>query len=400
MKKFVLLACLCVAFTAMYGQSKLKRFQNVGIVECTGYIPPFKDQIYPTAGTSSSSSLPVMAFSLSDHVHYEPYMYLTEEDVADYITCRVVQRLDIVRWMYRCLTYHEFDKQGIEKYFNPLCSSDIRTAIAANKSGSPKEGWQIFLLPSENDSLQVIYEGNDWFRVEGDGQQVRLQIVYVGKQMRAVLVGLENPTRGINIALNPSTTVKGYRFADFSNYYYKPADYHAFMNTEISAYAKANPQHSLQGLVTEGVMNAYREKVQRENELIVRQFYANLTSNDFVAKDFSSKYKNLVLSPLKDYVKDYKKYRDADKDGWDVFMPGKTADDETFNVKYAGANWYEVSAAATPTQKVRLMTAQLTDKDHTPVIIGLQNAEYDINTHLKNLSVPDKGIKRLSALNY
>lgn len=359
MKRLVLLMGLCVAFVAMYGQKIVVTPDNT-----TGQRMPFYIQ-----GPIQRAQ-----------VQREPYKFLTEADVASYISARGDQRLDIVRWLYLCLTYAQFDKKAIENYFNDLCSSDIRAAIAAHKRESYMDGWQIFLSPESNENVTVVYEGNDWYKVNCDSQEVRLQIVYDNK-MRAVLVGMQNSAYDVDIALNPSTKVKGYRYAAFTDYYNKTLSYIESVNNEIVAYAKAKPQLTLQGFVTDNVMNAYREKVQRENELVVKQFYANMG-----AKDFSEKYEKLVLPNLQDYIKDYTKNGEAEKT-WSIFLPGSPADDEVFDVKYVGHNWYEVSLAASPEHKVRVMPALLTDKDHTPVIVGLHNAEYNINKNIYNLAV-------------
>ena len=315
------------------------------------------------------------------------YVYLTGMDIPLYEQASINQRKDIVGWLYQSLYKSRFSKSYFHNHFKPMCAANIIDAVNSNLALG-NEGWNIFRLPTNDaESLNVVSEGNDWFRVQSgtDSQNiVRIRMLLTGNELRPVITAMQNTSNGISVADASIDGAKGCNLVTYLPNYYpnnvarRTQRYTSSLAKEVYGYAEQNPSLLEKGYVGTKTLNGYGEFLIKKNEDYVKDFYADLISGTFDQKLFDKKYGKKCRRSIYEAVTERrKKVSNHRMAGWQLF--GCDEPESQYSIRYEGEGWYEVLVKGKENNPVYIKPALLNNKKQTPVIIGLRNSAYHIN---------------------
>ena len=134
--------------------------------------------------------------------------FVTEAYMIDFFNRAVQKRLQLLDGFYKDLSSKEFNKKKISGKYNSWIYADVEKAMHAKTQGNDNAlgKWQAF--DSNTDEKDISYEGNNWFRIAekmDTANVVHVQMVYCGKNMQPMVVGLKNPFSGVDVGKDLDT---------------------------------------------------------------------------------------------------------------------------------------------------------------------------------------------------
>lgn len=311
---------------------------------------------------------------------YYLYNFVSDVDMEYFYKSRVLIRAAIVQGLYAQMNAQDFKKKSFDKRYASLCSPEVLKAVKEWKGDSNLGGWQIFKpypgLDATKMKYEITYDGDDWFSITpaGDDSKVRLRVVLAGKKLQPVVVEVDNPAFGVNVA--SSTKVgKGFDFGHgwIANGYgnYRRSEGYMSMLAGIIYDHCADKSRNI---VTGDAILTFAKSMSQEQEQLLSGFYKDLVS--YNSASLSKKYKKWLYADVEKAIAANHREANSALGKWKAFDVA-----ETSNVVYEGNNWYRISGAADTTKDIHIQMVYL-DRDMRPMIIGLYNKPLGIETGL------------------
>jgi hypothetical protein len=329
-------------------------------------------RIYPFA------NIGYVSFSGSD---YYLYNFVSDVDMEYFYKSRVLIRAAIVQGLYAQMNAQDFKKKSFDKRYASLCSPEVLAAVKEWRGDSNLGGWQIFKpypgLDATKMKYEIVYDGDDWFSITpaGDDSKVRLRVVLAGKKLQPVVVEVDNPAFGVNVA--SSTKVgKGFDFGHgwIANGYgnYRRSEGYMSMLAGIIYDHCADKSRNI---VTGDAILTFAKSMSQEQEQLLSGFYKDLAS--YNSASLSKKYKKWLYADVEKTITANHRKDNSVIGKWQALDVGST----TPTVAYEGRNWYHISDAADSTKDIHVQMVYC-DRDMRPMIIGLYNKPLGIETGL------------------
>ena len=311
---------------------------------------------------------------------YYLYNFVSDVDMEYFYKSRVLIRAAIVQGLYAQMNAQDFKKKSFDKRYASLCSPEVLAAVKEWRGDSNLGGWQIFKpypgLDATKMKYEIVYDGDDWFSITpaGDDSKVRLRVVLAGKKLQPVVVEVDNPAFGVNVA--SSTKVgKGFDFGHgwIANGYgnYRRSEGYMSMLAGIIYDHCADKSRNI---VTGDAILTFAKSMSQEQEQLLSGFYKDLVS--YNSASLSKKYKKWLYADVEKAIAANHREANSALGKWKAFDVA-----ETSNVVYEGNNWYRISGAADTTKDIHIQMVYL-DRDMRPMIIGLYNKPLGIETGL------------------
>ena len=311
---------------------------------------------------------------------YYLYNFVSDVDMEYFYKSRVLIRAAIVQGLYAQMNTQDFQKKSFDKRYASLCSPEVLKAVKEWKGDSNLGGWQIFKpypgLDATKMKYEIAYDGDDWFSITpaGDDSKVRLRVVLAGKKLQPVVVEVDNPAFGVNVA--SSTRVgKGFDFGHgwIANGYgnYRRSEGYMSMLAGIIYDHCADKSRNI---VTGDAILTFAKSMSQEQEQLLSGFYKDLIS--YNSASLSKKYKKWLYADVEKAIAANHREANSALGKWKAFDVA-----ETSNVVYEGNNGYRISGAADSTKDIHVQMVYC-DRDMRPMIIGLYNKPLGIETGL------------------
>ena len=311
---------------------------------------------------------------------YYLYNFVSDVDMEYFYKSRVLIRAAIVQGLYAQMNAQDFKKKSFDKRYASLCSPEVLAAVKEWRGDSNLGGWQIFKpypgLDATKMKYEIVYDGDDWFSITpaGDDSKVRLRMVLAGKKLQPVVVEVDNPAFGVNVA--SSTKVgKGFDFG------------HGWIDNGYGNYRRSEGYMSMlagiiydhcadksRNIVTGDAILTFAKSMSQEQEQLLSGFYKDLVS--YNSASLSKKYKKWLYADVEKAIAANHREANSALGKWKAFDVA-----ETSNVVYEGNNWYRISGAADSTKDIHVQMVYC-DRDMRPMIIGLYNKPLGIETGL------------------
>ena len=311
---------------------------------------------------------------------YYLYNFVSDVDMEYFYKSRVLIRAAIVQGLYAQMNAQDFKKKSFDKRYASLCSPEVLADVMELRGDSNLGGWQIFKpypgLDATKMKYEIVYDGDDWFSITpaGDDSKVRLRVVLAGKKLQPVVVEVDNPAFGVNVA--SSTKVgKGFDFGHgwIANGYgnYRRSEGYMSMLAGIIYDHCADKSRNI---VTGDAILTFAKSMSQEQEQLLSGFYKDLVS--YNSASLSKKYKKWLYADVEKAIAANHHKDNSVLGKWQAFDVAETSD-----VVYEGNNWCRISGAADSTKDIHVQMVYC-DRDMRPMIIGLYNKPLGIETGL------------------
>ena len=311
---------------------------------------------------------------------YYLYNFVSDVDMEYFYKSRVLIRAAIVQGLYAQMNAQDFKKKSFDKRYASLCSPEVLAAVKEWRGDSNLGGWQIFKpypgLDATKMKYEIAYDGDDWFSITpaGDDSKVRLRVVLAGKKLQPVVVEVDNPAFGVNVA--SSTKVgKGFDFGHgwIANGYgnYRRSEGYMSMLAGI-IYDRCSDKS--RNIVTGDAILTFAKSMSQEQKQLLSGFYKDLAN--YNSASLSKKYKKWLYADVEKAIAANHREANSALGKWQAFDVAATS-----NVVYEGNNWYRISGAADSTKDIHVQMVYC-DRDMRPMIIGLYNKPLGIETGL------------------
>lgn len=314
---------------------------------------------------------------------YYLYNFISDVDLEYFYKSRVLIRAAVIQEFYSKMNEQEFQKKAFDKQYASFCSPQILAAVKKWTGDSKLGGWQIFKpypgLDMTNTKYELTYEGDDWYNITpaGDDTKVRLRVLLTGNKLQPVVVKVENPSFGINIA-SSSKEGKGFNFghgwiANGYDKYRRSESYMAMLAGIIYDHCADKTRNVVTG---DAILN-FAKSLSQEQERLLSGFYKDLAYDN--SSSFSKKYKSWLYKDIEKVLVSNKQHgSDSRPNMWQAFDTGSTSP----TVAYEGYNWYRISGSADSTKDVHIQMV-FCDHDLRPMIIGLRNKPLNIQAGIE-----------------
>ena len=327
-------------------------------------------RIYPFANIGN------VAFSGSG---YYLYNFVSDVDMEYFYKSRVLIRAAIVQGLYAQMNTQDFQKKSFYKRYASLCSPEVLKAVKEWKGDSNLGGWQIFKpypgLDATKMKYEIAYDGDDWFSITpaGDDSKVRLRVVLAGKKLLPVVVEVDNPAFGVNVA-SSAKVGKGFDFGHgwIANGYGNYRRNEGYMSM-LAGIIYDHCADKSRNIVTGDAILTFAKSMSQEQEQLLSGFYKDMAS--YNSASLSKKYKKWLYADVEKAIAANHREANSALGKWQAFGVGST----TPTVTYEGSNWYRILGAADSTKDIHIQMVYL-ERDMRPMIIGLYNKPLGIET--------------------
>lgn len=306
---------------------------------------------------------------------YKTNQIICDEGVRNFLAAQIYFRQNILKDFYAQMNADDFSSDAFAKEYSSLCAPDILAAATTYAKANPDNalgGWQVFKpmpgLDTKKAKYDIAYEGDDWFSITPDGDDVgvRLRIVLTADKLRPVIVAVENLAFDVSAAIEAGSNVgKGYKNVDnyslgvvrlpLRNQSY--FDWLAKKLSHISGVAE-------RGVVTEADITDFYNDMVEDRAMQLTAFISALGATDFNNRQLSHKYGNWLNIDVNRAIT-----ANAGKSGkWNAF----NTDGEKTNIAYEGNNWFRLSSDADSTKEIMVQMVLCGNKQ-LPIITGLNS---------------------------
>ena len=273
----------------------------------------------------------------------------------------------------------DFQKKSFYKRYASLCSPEVLKAVKEWKGDSNLGGWQIFKpypgLDATKMKYEIAYDGDDWFSITpaGDDSKVRLRVVLAGKKLLPVVVEVDNPAFGVNVA-SSAKVGKGFDFGHgwIANGYGNYRRNEGYMSM-LAGIIYDHCADKSRNIVTGDAILTFAKSMSQEQEQLLSGFYKDMAS--YNSASLSKKYKKWLYADVEKAIAANHREANSALGKWQAFGVGST----TPTVTYEGSNWYRILGAADSTKDIHIQMVYL-ERDMRPMIIGLYNKPLGIET--------------------
>ena len=309
---------------------------------------------------------------------YYLYNFVSDVDMEYFYKSRVLIRAAIVQGLYAQMNAQDFKKKSFDKRYASLCSPEVLAAVKEWKGDSNLGGWQIFKpypgLDATKMKYEIVYDGDDWFSITpaGDDSKVRLRVVLAGKKLQPVVVEVDNPAFGVNIA-SSAKVGKGFDFGHgwIANGYGNYRRNEGYMSM-LAGIIYDHCADKSRNIVTGDAILTFAKSMSQEQEQLLSGFYKDLAS--YNSASLSKKYKKWLYADVEKAITAHHHKANSALGKWQAFDVA-----EAPTVVYEGSNWYRISGAADSTKDIHIQMVYL-EHDMRPMIIGLYNKPLGIET--------------------
>lgn len=146
--------------------------------------------------------------TISSNCRTKERNYVTEASFIDFFNRTVQNRQQLLDNFYKDLSSKDFNRNKFSHKYNSWIYADVEKAMYGKKQDNDNAlgKWQAF--DSNTDEKEISYEGNNWFRLAekmDTANVVHVQMVYCGKKMQPMVVGLKNPFSGVDVGKDLDT---------------------------------------------------------------------------------------------------------------------------------------------------------------------------------------------------
>ena len=307
--------------------------------------------------------------------------YVSECDIEDLKEClQEITKKDL-HVMMSNMSRENFVYDQFSKTYLPWLSDAIQRSVKTVKCKnifSDLGGWQM-LKPTDGIDIDkdltrynVEYKDNGWYDISSPKghDTVSVMIMYAGKYLNPIVVGLKNKKMKIDIFDANYDTKINKKMLGF-----KSSDENFMFLEFLCPVLYRNTQDKK--LIAEDDFDKFKNKVNSVKLSFVQKFYKSVVQSGNDIRKVQKRYHYSLVQHFMEMIDNQKKEANYDIG---MFLPCSYADfvGGNYTITYMGKDWYQVTSSKADSQQVRLKVV-LYGKKLTPAIVGIQNPNKNID---------------------